>query len=176
MDDNCAMLKNLATLVFESGIEILLPHQLPDEWIHTLLKLNDQQNSEDAILVLAFAVLALAEHRDTTKRITELKETTSIKNGIFSEGVFKTFQIDLPVSKMATVFGAINIYVTYLRLEMLRRDRVVKEVSELSLDTLFSTENGAVVTFYNPSKERQELEEYLDDLIIEQPTTSFQFH
>ena len=74
------------------------------------------------------------------------------------------------------IFGAIDIYVTYLRLELLRRHRIVKEVSELTLDNLVFSDKRAVVTFYNPSKENQELEKYVDQIISTHPASSYQFH
>lgn len=176
MDDHCTILKNLALLVLESRIEILLPHQLPDEWIQTLLELNDQQNSDDAVLILSFAVLLLANHQEAEQRIKEIRTLASPIRQTFKEGIFKTFRLDLAVSKMAMIFGGIDIYVTYLRLELLRRHRIVKKVSELTPDNLFCADKCAVVTFYNPSTENQELEEYVDHLITMQPTASYQFH
>lgn len=176
MDDHCIILKNLAVLVLDSGVEILLPHRLPDEWIQVLLYLNDQQSSEEAILILGFTVLILSNHQKSGQRIDEIRTLTSPNGHVFSEGVFKTFQLDFSVNKMAMIFGAIDIYVTYLRLELLRRHRIVKEVSELTLDNLVFSEKSAVVTFYNPSKENQELEEYVDQIISVHPASSYQFH
>lgn len=158
-DNQDIILTNLVALALCSGLEILLPQKLPDPWIQILQDLNEQQGSNEAISILTFVVLLLLNHQASGKRINEIRAANALPEG----DVFEIFHLDASVNKMPMVFSAIDIYMTHLKLETLRRSRVIKDLAELTLGNLFQPEKGAIVTFFDPLTDRQELTECLDD-------------
>ena len=168
--ENHTLFPKLIELIINNGIEALLPAKLPAFWLDTLRKLNDSKD-DISTSILVFVVLLLLHHDAASRRIDELENNQDL----LSTDPFETFGLCASMDNLATVFGLIDIYSTHLHLEDLRRHRTIKDIKPLTLENIFTPHFGAVVTFFDPHEERQELVGFMDewddaeDAVVEYP-------